>query len=145
MADTAVLSVHDALAAAISQGANPPLGPGPGNTQVQILGSPRFYLGKAPSTAPLGYYLFGAVSETDQGFYAQPGATGTYRIHCWADSSSNASRLYQWLKRLISGQILVLDGHTMVRGLLSRVTDASDADSTAWQVIADYHVESLEA
>jgi hypothetical protein len=140
--DTAVLSVWDALGLAIDQGQNPPTGP----SNQAILGSPRFYRGTAPTTAGLGYFILGQSSEVDTGFYnGQAGQDGRYRIHCWSTTPTHANRLYQWLKRLIHDQRLILQGHGMLRGSLSKLTDQPDADGKAWQVVADYAVESLEA
>ena len=140
MADTAVLSVWDALGVAIDQGVNPPTKP----TGGQILGSPRFYRGVAPVGATLGYFLFGASGETEGAFYQQPGQDGSYRIHCWADTMTNANRLYRWLKQQVHDRILPLTDHTMLRGGLSKLTDQPDQDGKAWQVVAEYTVQSLE-
>lgn len=141
MADTAVLSVWDALGQAIDSGVDPPLSP----TGGQVLGNPRFYRGVAPVSAVLGYFLLGLSTETEAGFYGQPGQQGTYRIHCWSDTPTNANRLYRWLKQQIHDRRLALVDHQMIRGTLTKLTDAPDPDWKAWQVESDYTVQSLEA
>lgn len=141
MADTAVLSVWDALASAIQQGTNPPKGPS-GET---ILATQRVYRGAAPSTAALGYFLFGIDPENEAGFYNQRGQSGLYRVHCWATTPTNANRLYQWLKHLVHDVTLPLENHQMLSGKMTKGGAQADTDRKAWQVPADYRVESLEA
>lgn len=135
MPDSATLPVWDALGKAIDVGANPPAG----------LSAARFYRnGEVPSKAPLSYFLLGQAPESEAGYYGQAGQEGRYRIHCWADTPSSANRLYQWLRALIHDRRLLLQGHTMIRGSLSKGGEVPDADGKAWQVPAEYLVETLE-
>lgn len=140
MADSAVLSVWDALAIAISQGVGVP----PKPNGAPLLGNPRFYRLTAPADATLGYYLLGQTLESEAGFYGQPGQDGRYRIHCWNDTPTNANRMYRWLKQQLHDRPLPLDDYAMVRGSLIKLGDQSDQDTKAWQVIAEYAVLSLE-
>lgn len=138
MPDTAVLAVWDAIGAAIDAGTNWP----------GALGVPRWYRnGEVPVTAPLGYFLLGQAPEGEAGFYnGQAGQSGTYRIHCWATTATNAARLYGWLKSILQDRKLTLAGHVMWQGgALTKHGEQADADGKAWQVPADYDVETLEA
>lgn len=141
MPDVVAITVWDALVEAINQGMNPPLGP----NNSQILAARRVYRGTAPPNAPLGYFLLGQVGSFPEGFYAQEGENGTYRIHCWATSPDNAMRLAKWLVELVAGRTLVLDGATLIRGSIVTVDGPfSDPDATAWQMEVRYRAQTLE-
>jgi len=148
--DTAVLAQWDALAAVINTGPGMPTGEGP-KGPVPLLSNQRVYRGRATGAPAPGpgscYFLLGAAPEPNAGYYGegQDGQDGRYRIHCWADTITNANRLYQWLKRLIDGKRLPLEGFTMVEGgELVKLTDAPDDASSAWQVEAEWHAETIE-
>jgi hypothetical protein len=150
MAETASLAVWDALSAAINQGGASPVGP----DGKPILGTPRVYRGKVPASRDIvnpttgavqGYFLFGGDPEEDTEYYHEAGEEGVYTIHCWCDTKDNATRLYQWLKRLVHERILALDGHTMISGRMSKGGSIANEGEDAWQVPADYRTETLEA
>jgi hypothetical protein len=132
-----VVAGWDALAAAITAGAAPPM----------ALSSPRFYRdGAVPSNAPLGYYLLGMVLEDPAGFYDRSlGGSAVYRIHCWADTSTNALRLYAWLFGLLHNVTLTLDGHEVWECKVRLVGTGRDQSSTAQQAIAEVRMESVAA
>jgi hypothetical protein len=124
----------DALAAAIRTGAAPPV----------ALSAARFYRdGQVPSNAPLGYYLLGMVLEDPAGFYDRPGASAVYRIHCWADTSTNALRLYAWLHGLLHDQTVTVEGHAVWECKVRLVGTGRDQSSTAQQAIAEVRMESV--
>ncbi len=145
MTNTAIQSVQDAIVYAINAEPTVPYGPdATGSYTIPLLGNPRVYRDKAPSTAVLGYFIIGSASEAEGGFLnGQNGHGGTQRIHCWSTSTANAIRLYQWLKRLLD-QKLILADHTVLSFGTRLMTTQSDPDGKAWQAIMDYTVESLE-
>ncbi len=140
---TATLAVWDAVVAAIIAA---PAGPVDG-ADADLLNAQRVYRdGEVPETAALSYYLLGIAPESEAGFYnGERGQLGLYRIHCWSTTPTNAARLYQWLKVRLHDQRLLLDGHTQVTGTVSSAGHARDREGRAWQVIANYEVETLEA
>lgn len=126
----------DALATAIRTGASPPM----------HLNADRFYRdGEVPAEAPLGYFLLGAVLEDPSGFYHRPGSAASYRVHCWADTHTNAIRLYAWLHGLLHGVRLTLDGHTVWQCSVRLIGSGRDAESEARQAIAEVEMEALAA
>jgi hypothetical protein len=144
MEDTATNAVWDAIAARIAAGVNPPTTPGFGRP---ILGPERWYPnGQAPSSAVLGYFLFGQAPEDPAGNYNQEdGESGEFTIHCWADTKPNAQREYQWLKALLQSAPLVVDGFTVTELVIRKGAETPDATSTAWQVPMVLRVETLDA
>jgi hypothetical protein len=144
MTDTATLAVWDAIAAAITAGIDPP---------VRLI-EDRFYRdGEVPAQTPvdaedqiLSYCLLGQDFEGEAGYINQVGQTSRYVIHCWANTPTNASRLYQWLKRTLHGRRLTLEGHTMAVGItMTKGGHTPDPDGRAYQVPADLDVETLAA
>ena len=143
MADLQALTVWDELVLAIDQGVNPPRGP---NNEA-ILASPRSYRGVAPPNAPLGYFLLGIALSVPFGYYnGQEGEEGVFRIHPWATTPTNSKKLASWLRGLIHNRQFTLSGHTMLQGRVTSidgpVTDTEE--STAWQSMVTYTVQSLE-
>ncbi len=124
----------DAIATAISGGADPP----------PQLASPRFYRdGEVPEDAPLGYYLLGAVLEDPAGFYHQPGASAVYRVHCWAETHTQALRLYAWLHDLLHGSRLPVASHTVWECRVRLIGNGRDATSEARQALAEVSMETV--
>lgn len=132
----AVTAEWDALAAAIRTGSNAPVG----------LSTDRFYHdGQVPSSATLGYFLFGQESEGNGGFVNQPGDSTTLRVHCWATSKMYASRLYEWFHGLVNDQRLTIDGHTTWRCTVRRLPGGPDADGRAYQALAEVEMETIRS
>lgn len=149
---TATLAVWDAVVAVIVAE-----GVGPVDSQANdLLNDDRVYRnGEVPESAAnalidpedgRGYFLIGMAPESEAGFYnGEPGQLGLYRIHCWSRTPTNAERLYQWLKALLHDQRLTLDGHTQILGTVSKGNHSRDPSGKAWQVPANYDVETVEA
>lgn len=144
MADTATLAIWDALAAAILAGDTPPT----------RLIEDRFYRdGEVPAQTPqdavgkiLSYFLLGQLVEGPGGFVNQVGTTVRATVHAWASTPAHALRAARWLKLLLDGQRLTLDGFT-VSGVV-RVSlggHAADPDGQAYQVPIGLDIETLEA
>jgi hypothetical protein len=136
--------VWDALVALVSAAPSPPVG---SNSQA-LLNADRIYRdGEVPTEAELGYVLIGGAVQPRGGFYnGQVGRTGQlYRLHCWSDTPTNATRIAAWLTALIDGQLLTLDGHTMWESKVTALPHVSDAERTAYQVPLNWEVSTLEA
>ncbi len=133
----AVTAEWDALATAIRTGANPPQG---------LLNPDRFYHdGSVPSEAQPGYFLFGQEGEGNAGFVNQPGDSTTLRVHCWADTKMNASRLYEWFHGLVNDQRLSIDGNTAWSCRVRRLPGGPDPEGGAYQALAEVSMETLRA
>ncbi len=140
---TATFTVWDALAAVITGEA---VGPQDSDGD-DLLNTARVYRGMLPpgEEPDLSYFLLGQRSEDEGGYYNRRGHLGTYRVHCWSTTPDNAGRLYAWLHDLVHDERLGLADHDMVvGGKLRWVSEQPDPDGSAWQVIADYVVETVE-
>ncbi len=135
----AVTAAWNAIADVIRTAVNLPAG-----SHGPILNGDRFYHdGEVPASAAVGYYLFGQEAEDTAGFVNQIGDSATLRVHCWADTKLNASRLYEWLHGKVDGQVLSVEGHTPWRCTMRRLSGGPDTDGTAYQAIGEINLETL--
>lgn len=100
---------------------------------------------KAGTVPPPGYFLLGLEVETESGLYnGEAAQDGLYRIHCWGKTPDDARQLYRWLKRVLHGVPLAVDGYEPVTGILSKSGPTPDPDGSAWQIEATYEAEPVE-
>lgn len=148
---SAVVSLREALGAAINAGSNPPTAPG-GEI---ILLSQRVFRGTAQDTEEMkdrrrqnlawGYFLLGQPDEGNAGYYGALGHDGSQRVHPWADTEDNALRLFGWFKGLVDGVVLTVSGHLLVTGSVALVTTQPDSDGKAWQAVTNYTAETVQS
>ncbi|MBA2458997.1 MAG: DUF3168 domain-containing protein [Gemmatimonadales bacterium] len=139
MAQLVTVPVWDALVALVIAAA-PPAPSG-------LLNADRIYRdGEVPETAALGYILIGSAIQPRGGFYnGQRGRTDQlYRLHCWSTTPTNAERIAAWLTALLDGQLLTLAGHTMWTSRITSFGHQADTDRTAYQVVLNWDVSTLE-
>lgn len=126
----------DAIGAVIDAGASPPA----------VLANPRFYRdGEVPPSAPLAYFLLGQVLEDPSGFYNAPGSDNLYWVHCWADTYTNALRLFAWLHDLLHDQPIAVTGHGIWMCKVRLIGKGQDATSTAQQATTQVEMRSIAA
>lgn len=137
MADSVSPGLWDGVAVLINAAADPPA----------FLGSPRFHLGEAPPNAPLGYVLFGQVGDLEAGYLnGQAGQAVRPRFHCWTPKPHQALALARWLKRVLHGVVIAVEGYEPVTLLYAGQSGpTADAGGRAWQVMQDYATEAMEA
>ena len=114
---------------------------------------------RAPDGTPLnaaggrvGYIVLGSSSEDDSGdfgrvsasHFGRDGTSNRETLHIWSDNIADAKAIYAEVERLLDRTRLTLDGHTMVHGRLSYLTDLTDPDGAAVQIIARYRAWALE-
>lgn len=146
------IAIWDAVALAINTGANPP--------SDLVPGWPRYYFGQVePMTIgpnkgkmpPTGYYIFGMSPESsDDRYNGRRGSIDLMRIHCWGKTPHAAERLYAWLKTLLHGEALSLEGHVITDG--GSVSKSGpfagppgvEGRADSWQVEANYDVTTGE-
>ena len=102
------------------------------------------YARLAKAGAPLDYIVLGSSQETDNDTFGRPGKVGTEILHLWSTDIAKAKAIYAACERLLNRPRLTLAGHTMVRGRLEYLTDQTDPDGSAVQVVARYRAETAE-
>lgn len=135
---TALDAVQLALAAALK-----------GDAQLQgALGgstmAPKVYDSLAPATARVPYLVLATSGESGLGVdFAREGHDGVETLRVTAADRLAAKRIYVHVARVLDGVTLALDGHRMLDGATSWVTDYRDPVTGETQAVIRYRVQTL--
>lgn len=108
---------------------------------------PKVFNGKAPQSTPEPYITLAGAAEDAFHVFNRKGNENDLTIDIWTDGSDgfrSVKQIYAAMKRIVDGELLPLDGHTMVRGRLTLITTLNDPSGSA-HGIAAYNVLSQVA